>query len=108
MSLKGRKRGSLYPATRICCVCKAEARNQMRTRPKGDPNIVSLTPLIYRRGNGKATLKNSLRIQVCEPCLVTALTAGRLHWAFEDNKLWDAIRESILNRYSAMLREDAA
>jgi hypothetical protein len=98
---------SLLAHRKVCCVCGCEARDRMRYRPLGDPNILAITPILYRRGQNKGDLKNAPRIQVCEPCLVKALTEGRLIWTSKEiQNLWHALRESILVRYSSMVSED--
>jgi hypothetical protein len=71
-----------------------------------EPNIIAITPVIYRRGVGKGELKNAKAILVCETCLTRALTGGRLNWGLNERggwKLWAAIRQSLLNRYSGMV-----
>lgn len=102
---------SLYVLKRVCCVCGCEAAGNMRKRTDGEPNILAITPILYRRGEGKGTLKSAMRVQVCEECLTRALTGGRLSWAGGDRggwKLWAALRSSLLDRYSGMCEADRA
>jgi hypothetical protein len=98
----------LYQLKRVCCVCGGEATNNLRTPDPKEPNIIAITPVVYRRGNGKGQLKNAPRIQVCENCLAKALTSDRLSWLGDKSatRLWNAIRESLLNRYSASVEAE--
>jgi len=67
-----------------------------------------ISPLIYRRGSGKAQLRNAGRVQICEECLTKALTSGRLGWMSDKSaKLWTAMRSALLDCYSAMSEGDA-
>src|SRR5271166_1138585 len=102
---------SLYVLKRVCCVCGAEATGNTRKRAPSEPNILAITPLIYRRGQGKGEIRSAMRVQVCEDCLTRALTGGRLSWAGGDRggwKLWGAMRSSLLDRYSGMCEADKA
>jgi hypothetical protein len=102
---------SLYTLKRVCCVCGGEATGNTRRPIPGEPNILAITPVLYRRGEGKGTLKSAQRVQVCEECLTRALTGGRLSWAGGDRggwKLWAAMRSSLLDRYSGMCEADRA
>jgi hypothetical protein len=99
---------SLFKPKRICCVCLAESTNGSRKPIAGEPNIIAISPLIYRRGSGKAQLRNAGRVQICEECLTKALTSGRLGWMSDKSaKLWTAMRSALLDCYSAMSEGDA-
>jgi hypothetical protein len=102
---------SLYILKRACCDCGAEADGNTRKRKPGEPNIIAITTVIYRRGEGKGTLKSAQRVQICEDCLTKALTGGRLSWTGRERgggKLWGALRSSLLDRYSSMCEADRA
>lgn len=101
---------ALFKPVRVCCCCGAQATNNTRERIPGEPNIIAISMVIYRRGKNKAALKSTRRIQVCEECLTSALTDGRLTWTAKSNqhKLWEAIRASVLDRYSEMCEKDEA
>jgi hypothetical protein len=94
---------TLYHPKRTCCVCKSEATGNTRTPIAGEPNIISISFVIYRRGTGKGELRGAQRVQVCEDCLTKSL-----HFAKKgiDSKLWEAIKESLQNRYSGMCEGD--
>jgi hypothetical protein len=100
---------TLYKLNRVCSVCEAEAAGNSRSRLPSEPNIIAISFTIYRRGNGKGILKSAQRVQVCEECLIRALTGGRLVWAGGDKggwKLWGAIRRSLLSRYRGMVEAE--
>jgi hypothetical protein len=102
---------TLYKLKRVCCVCGAEATSNRRDRIDGEPNIIAISPVVYRRGTGKGKLKSAKAVQVCEECLTRALTGGRLSWAGGDRggwKLWAAIRSTLLDRYSDLCEADKA
>ena len=96
---------SLFKPARVCCCCSAES---LAGRPgRGQPNIVTLIPLVYRKGSGKGRQAYSRAVWICERCLSKALTSGRLGWiGGEARALWSAIQASLLDRYSAMVHED--
>lgn len=100
----------LFSLKRVCCVCGGEATANRRERDPEEPNIIAITPVVYRRGAGKGRLQNAPRVQVCEDCLVKALTGGRLSWLGDKSaaKLWESLRESLLNRYSAAIEDEQA
>jgi hypothetical protein len=94
---------TLYHPKRTCCVCQVQATGNIRHHLAGEPNIISISFVIYRRGIGKGELKSAQRVQVCEDCFIKSL-----HFAKKgiDAKLWEAIKESLLNRYSSMCEAD--
>jgi len=99
---------SLFPPKRICCVCGCEASSGAKTPPPGEPEIVSVSQVVYRRGKGKGQLRNAQRVQVCADCLTKTLTAGRLAWLTGENtKLWNALRSTLLDCYGKMTEDDA-
>lgn len=100
----------LYQIKKVCCVCGGEATANLRSPDPTEPNIIAITPVMYRRGHGKGQLKNAPRVQVCEACLTKALTSDRLSWLGDKSatRLWNAIRESILNSYSSTLEGERA
>lgn len=100
------KDASLFPKKRVCCVCASEA-TPGRKRIAGEPNVLAITPVMYRRGTGKGQLRNAPKIVICESCLVRALVSSRLGLPKEAQKMWNAFRESISFRYGSMAEEDA-
>lgn len=100
---------TLYKATRVCCDCGAEVPSGRRQQAPGGVNLVSITPLIYRRGNGKGQLKNAHQVVICETCLIKSITSGRLGWiSTGESKLWTALKQSLTDRYNSLLEADRA
>lgn len=96
---------TLYILKRTCCVCDAEATGNTRKPIPGEPNIISISFVIYRRGRGKGETRNAQRVQICESCLVKALHYGQ-SMDGATLLLWEAIQESLMNRYSDMCEAD--
>jgi hypothetical protein len=95
----------LIPRTRVCCVCGDSVA--VKARPgEGRPEVVAITPVIYRLGKGKKQLKNAASVRVCRPCLIKSVTAGRLQWSIKGNVLWDAIRAAISDCYTYLVNDD--
>ena len=100
---------TLYKLNRVCSVCEAEAAGNSRSRKPEEPNIIAISFTIYRRGKGKGELRSAQRVQVCEECLIRVLTRRHLIWGSGDKggwKLWEAIRQSLLSRYSGMVEAE--
>lgn len=98
---------ALFKPKRVCCVCQAEASYGSKKPVAGEPVIVAISPVVYRRGASKGQLRNAPRVQVCEACLTKALTTGRLGWLSGDGgKLWNALRSSLLDCYGIMVEND--
>lgn len=98
---------TLYKNVRVCVVCGAEAPARVLPGERSPVVMLTITPLLYRRGSGKGTLKNARGVTVCEPCYVQAVTAGRLGWFHKSaTLLWAALQQSLSDRYNAMLRDD--
>ena len=85
-----------------------ETLGNLRTRQYGKPNILAITPLLYRKGTGKGKLKNGLSIQICEPDLVKALMAPPFDpkRQKEASLLWAALQASLCGLYSGMVEGD--
>ena len=96
---------TLYKVKRVCCVCGGEASSGLHKRIQSEPNVIAIIPYVYRRGAGSGKLKNASAVQVCEPCLVRALVSLQLQIGVT-GKLWIAVRDSISNRYSAMIESE--
>lgn len=101
------KDASQFPSKRVCCICRCEATGGRKKRVPGEPNILAITPVIYRRGSGKGQLRNAPKIVICETCMVYAVTSSGWKLPKESKSLWEAIRESISYRYSAMAEGDS-
>lgn len=93
---------------RVCCICKAEAARLKSNRPRleGEPIMISITPMIYRRGQGKRMLKNAASVHVCESCLDLVIEVP--FTTRETERLPMALLASIEDRYNSLKREDAA
>lgn len=66
-------------------------------------NIMSISPLLYRRGAGKGRLRAGRRVGVCEACLA-AFLAGTI-----DSRclgIVTAMRESLARLYNATLEAE--
>jgi hypothetical protein len=96
----------LFRESRVCVSCRGEATPRVRVH--GEPNIVSISFVIYYRGAGKRLLKAAPRIQICSECLAKALAEPKLWQGSEGRKFNAAIRESLSARYSEILNEDSA
>jgi hypothetical protein len=99
--MKQRKLGIVKP-DRVCCCCgRAEKHGAKDMRRM---NVLAISPLIYRRGEGKAILKNAGKIQVCEECFIRAMLPNP---SDEHIKLSRAISERIRTCYSSIIEGDA-
>jgi hypothetical protein len=91
---------------RACCACGVTASCGKRIPVPGEPNIVAISLVIYRRGVGKGQLSAAPRVQICQDCLVKALAGSLFGAGREGSRLWGALRESISFRYSSMVEAD--
>lgn len=94
---------------RVCCVCDCEAASGRKKLARGEPRIIAISAVIYRRGTGKGQLRNAPRVQVCDTCLEKALTNGRLTWIGGNEaakRLWAAMSSSILSTYEYLTLDD--
>jgi hypothetical protein len=90
----------LFPALRHCVCCGASCLPRRRSCSFIGPNVLSITPLIYRW----PMLRNAPTITVCEECLVRALTGS---YSQDQEKLWQALRQSLSIRYNALLEGES-
>ena len=97
---------SFIPRARICVCCGAKCLE--RSREPGRPTLITIALCIYRRGAGKKQFKYGGSVQICEPCLIHALSGGGLFEGGEGRKFVAALRESITGRYNLMLDQDNA
>ena len=97
---------SLFKQKRTCCVCEAQATFGARKPIQGEPNIISISPVIYMRGTGKGQLRNAPKVQICATCLTKALAGGTFGIGVQDKKLWLALGQSLSSGYSALLDAD--
>jgi len=99
---------NLFPKPpRVCCVCACEASNGSRQPVAGEPVVLAITPIVYRRGNGKGRVRNASRVHVCEKCLTKAATSGRLEWINSTSpKLLRALSSAILDCLVIMTQDD--
>lgn len=94
---------------RECCVCAAHARAGQPERPKDEPNIMGLSIVAYRRAARGGRVKSTIRVLVCEECLVKALGQGRLGFLsgnHEANTLWSSLKSRLISLHTAMVDED--
>ncbi len=101
---------SLFRPKRVCCVCGCEASSGRREPIAGEPRILAITAVVYRRGSGKGQLRNAPKVQVCEECLSRARTNGRLTWMNGNDaarKFGDAIGAAIFKAYTKLAEDDA-
>jgi len=98
----------LFTLKRRCVICGAEATGNLRKRNPGELNILSITPILYRRGTGKGQLKNGMSIQICEVDLVRALTSPPFDSKRQKEAalLWAALQGTLSGVYSAMAEAD--
>jgi hypothetical protein len=96
---------SLFKPARVCICCERTATP--RKRLPGEPNIVAVSFVLYYRGAGKRILKAARKVRICADCLTKALAEPRLWQGAESRKFVAAIRESLSERYSDILDEDA-
>lgn len=95
----------LFHPSRVCVCCERRATSHHRI--EGEPLIVSISFVIYYRGAGKRILKAARKVQICSECLARALAEPKLWHGSEGRKFNAAIRESLAERYSDILEEDA-
>lgn len=96
---------SLFPSDRACVCCGRSAR--LRRPRAGEPVIVSISFVIYRKGAGKATTTAAPAVRVCEECLVRVLSGPRLFRGAEGQKFMAAAGQAISARYSDILSADS-
>lgn len=65
-------------------------------------NVMSVSPVLYRRGSGKGGVKCGRRSNVCEACLAAFIT-GSIDSRFMNIVV--AMRESLSGLYNAILAE---
>ena len=97
-------KAQLFPVTRACCSCGRAARIRHGFTPHdpAEPDIVTITPVIYVSGAGKAQLKNAPKVQVCLDCLILAIGGTASKPSKQALSLWAAMRNSLATRYSDM------
>jgi hypothetical protein len=101
------KQQSLFRPERFCIVCHCKASNGAKKRTPGEPTIIAITPVMYRRGTGKGKLRNAARVTVCEECMSKAGTAGWLKWVTDFRPLIVALFLSLIECLSKMSADDA-
>ena len=95
---------------RECSICGARARGGLRFKAKDEPCIVAINVYLSRRAELGSRVKASIRVLVCEECLVKALGQGRLGFlsgTHEANHLWGSVKERLISLYSALVDEDS-
>ena len=79
-------------ADRACIHCGAVAPYGKPT-PSGKP-MLSITPLLYRASGRERPIRSGVRVNVCEPCFLTAINT-----AIWNSKLWQGLRDSLTAVY---------
>lgn len=98
------KNPTLYTAKRICAVCGCSSLPIVRgvSVPADQPNILTVQPVIYRRGaNGRAQ-KGGPSVAICEGCMIR-LCAGKVQ---PSAPIWSALQGAISKGYNACLEAD--
>jgi hypothetical protein len=86
------------------CICCGLAAPYGKVTPDGH-KMLSITPLLYRKGEGKGAIKAGRKINICEPCLVLACSSAI--WGLEGAKLWLAMRERLSALYKSVIEAEA-
>ncbi|HVW78777.1 MAG TPA: hypothetical protein VHB45_14285 [Alloacidobacterium sp.] len=82
---------------KTCCICgQVERFNETDAKR---PNIMAISPLLCRRGQGKSAIKNAGAVNVCEECFIATM----LRTPSQNNNLWAALMERLKACYSAMV-----
>lgn len=92
---------ALFQPSRAC-VCCGRSSQHRKPRP-GEPVIVSISFVIYRKAAGKGVTKAAPAVRVCEECLTRVLAGPRLFRGAEGQKFLRAAAESLNARYSDIL-----
>jgi len=93
-------------AIRKCCCCEVVVKAIRGPRKTSTPPyLVTIIPMVYRRAEGKRSLKYAANVSICEECLEKT----HLPWMTEEAmKFAMALLASIEARYNDTVREDAA
>jgi hypothetical protein len=86
------------------CVCCGEVAPYGKETPRG--KMLSISTLLYRKGEGKGAIKIGRKINVCEPCLILACSSAI--WGLQGAKLWPAMRERLSALYKSVIEGPAA
>lgn len=92
---------SLFQQSRECVCCGRSS--QHRTPRVGEPVIISISFVIYRKAAGKGITKAAPAVRVCEECFGRVLAGPRLFRGAEGQKFLRAAVDSLNSRYSDIL-----
>ena len=95
-----------FPKARTCCDCGCSGPVNIGPSTAREPRVLSITPIMYRRGTSKGLLKNARSVHICEPCLIKSLVPFSSSMGIKGSKLWNALRESLSTCYSDMQTAD--
>jgi hypothetical protein len=96
----------LFIEKRACVCCEREATPRLRI--EGEPNVLAISFVIYRRGRQGPQLKAAPRVRICDSCAVKALARAGLFQPREATKLFAAMQERLAACYSDLLERDRA
>jgi len=86
---------------RVCCACGTTVFRRRKIEP-GEPSVIALTLIIYRRSPEGRKLKSTrIPVRVCDTCM--GLITGPAGMGTEQAaQIAGALLESLIDRYSEM------
>ena len=97
------KEPPLSPDRRVCIHC-GSSTTAAKTQP-GDPSIMTVSLIVYRH-NGKKQLRATPKLNLCEECIVRAVTGSPRTSRPESITLLNAVRNRLAACYNTMQAED--
>lgn len=95
---------ALFNPPQACLSCGREELRLNGFQVERVP-IIALSTVIYRKGNGRAALKEAGRVRICETCLVAVLATNGGP-GMEARALLRCMVENLLPCYIEMLEQD--
>lgn len=95
---------ALFTPMRECVCCGGAAH--VGPKRAGEPNVMAVSQIIYRRGSGKGRSKAARKVNICEECFVRARVGSVLGPNKEAKRLLSAILETLSGCYSTLANED--
>lgn len=90
---------------RACVCCGSEATPKRRVT--GEPNIMSVSLTVYRRGNGKSAQRAAGSVAICEDCFNRVVRPFLFDGMVSGRRFLAALRKRLSVCYSAMLEDDS-